>query len=196
MVITAALAALLLLRPTPPTAPKGSDEVLTVSTKTPSEVVPGADYLWKGAADDPQRIIAPTIGVNGYIQKVGIDQESKIAVPDNVHVAGWFVDSVRPGDKGLSIIDGHVDGPTMDAIFVRLGELQQGDRFSIMRGDNVEHVFEVVKTVTILETEAAPVLYSQHEGVTRQLNLITCGGTFDTTSNTYDKRTIVIATLV
>ena len=57
-----------------------------------------------------RRLLLQVISIDAYLQNVGVDQNNQIAVPNNIHIAGWFVDSVRPGENGLSVIDGHVDG--------------------------------------------------------------------------------------
>lgn len=83
--------------------------VVTYSTETPEEKLPvDAGYSWKGQKNDPKRIVISKIGVDSLVQNVGVDQNQQIAVPNNIHIAGWFIDSVRPGESGLSIIDGHV----------------------------------------------------------------------------------------
>ena len=57
-----------------------------------------------------RRLLLQVISIDAYLQNVGVDQNNQIAVPNNIHIAGWFVDSVRTGENGLSIIDGRVDG--------------------------------------------------------------------------------------
>src|SRR5690606_1027811 len=102
------------------------DEVITYSVDTPSETKPGPEGGWRGAAHEPKKIVIPSIGVDGFIQKVGVDQNAEIAVPNNIHKAGWFVDSVLPGERGLSIIDGHLSGRQNDGIFKSLAKLEEG----------------------------------------------------------------------
>ncbi len=177
-----------------PTADTVVAEVITYSTDAPDETEPGPDFTWKGAANDPKKIIIPSLGIDNYIQNVGVDQNSEIAVPNNVHMAGWFVDSVRPGDKGLSIIDGHLDGRARDGIFANLTQLEQGAQFTIEFGDGSTRTFVVKSVQSVDLNEAADVLYSQDPSISNQLNLITCGGNFDRDSRLYDKRVIVVAT--
>ncbi len=173
------------------------DEILTYSTDTPDETPPGPNYPWRGQPQDPKKIIIPSLAVDGFIQKVGVDQNQQVTVPSNIHLAGWFVDSVRPGQPGLSIIDGHVDGRTTAAgIFGRLGELRRGDRFRIKRGDGQVLRYRVLDRVESDLDEAASVLFTQDLHVSSQLNLITCSGRYDRTAKTYDKRIIVSAELL
>ena len=167
---------------------------LTYSPNKPDESKPKVSaYQTAVSGSQPYLIDLPTIHAKGPIQKVGVDQNNQIATPGNVHVAGWFVQSVAPGDLGLSIIDGHVDGYTQPGIFEQLGHLKVGDTFTITAGSGqLKHfVVKTVKTVNVdLATDA---LYSQLPGVSHQLNLVTCGGTYDRTGKHYLSRVIVSA---
>ncbi len=168
--------------------------VVTYSTDTPEEKLPiDTGYAWKGQKDDPKRIIIPKISVNALLQNVGVDQNQQIAVPNNIHIAGWFVDSVRPGSKGLSIIDGHVNGVSSDeGVFKRLEELSTGDTVQIIMGDDSVVDFKVYSNQELSTADSASVLYSQVPEIESQLNLITCTGNFDRTARQYDKRQITI----
>lgn len=167
-------------------------DVITYSTAQPDETKPDRQgYQWRGAPDEPKYIKLPTIEVEGFIQKVGIDQNQEVAVPTNIHIAGWFVDSVKPGQPGLSIIDGHINGRGSDGIFVNLEKLKRGDIYTIEFGDGTSKQFKVTDTTSVDTLDAASVLFSQDPDNPSQLNLITCGGNFDTTSRSYDKRVII-----
>lgn len=168
--------------------------VVTFSTDTPEEKLPAeVGYSWKGQKDDPKRIIIPTLNVDSFVQNVGIDQNQQIAVPNNIHIAGWFVDSVRPGSSGLSIIDGHVNGVSSDeGVFKRLNELTTGDTVQIVMGDDTVINFVVKSNQEIATSDSATILFSQDPTIQSQLNLITCTGNFDRTARQYDKRQITV----
>lgn len=172
------------------------NQPINYSADTPDEQKPDKKFKWNGTANDPKFIKLPSIGAEGYVQKVGVDQNSQIAVPGNIHIAGWFTDSVLPGEKGLSIIDGHVNGWTSEGIFKRLNDLKAEDKFTIETGDGTIKSFLVKKIVELPTSESASVLFSQDPSIARQVNLITCGGNFDPASKQYDKRIIVISELV
>lgn len=170
--------------------------VVTHSTDQPSEAKPDNAYKWQGSATDPKKIIIPSIGVEAYLQNVGVDQNREVAVPSNIHMGGWFVDSVRPGAKGLSIIDGHLNGVREDGIFINLAKVKPGDTYTIEFGDGSRKQFKVTSTKTVPLKDAASVLFSQDPSLTNQLTLITCGGTWDGQKRIYDKRVIVTSELV
>ncbi len=169
-----------------------SPRAVTASTDHPSEEPVTAVYHSTATGTQPKYLRLPTIHAEGYIQAVGVDQHRQIAVPTNINLAGWFTSTVTPGDLGLSIIDGHLDGRRLPGIFASLAKLKPGDTFSIDLANGVTRKFQV-KTVQSLPTaDAAAALFSQTPGISRQLNLITCGGAFSTSSG-YDHRVVVTA---
>ena len=178
-------------------APATNTDTVIFSTAKPSEIKPDKNtYQWKGVANDPKLIIMPTIGAEGFIQKVGTDQNKQIAVPNNIHLAGWFTDSVRPGDKGLSILDGHVDGVnTKEGVFGKIAKLAVNDLFEVELGEGKKLGYKVIDVATVDEDKAAAVLFSQNPKIVSQLNMITCGGKFNRATHSYDKRVIVSAEL-
>jgi hypothetical protein len=168
-------------------------EIITYSTDNPSEEPPIDNYIWIGNVNDPKYIKLPSVGIQGYIQNVGVDQNAQIAVPNNVHFAGWFVDSVRPGSLGLSIIDGHLNGTSRGGIFRNLESLKKDSEFEIEMGNGNILQFKVIDVVTVSLEKAVDVLFSQYPNVLSQLNLITCGGTYNKEAHKYEQRVIAIA---
>lgn len=179
-----------------PAGPIGLDTVV-YSESTPDERrTDSACGNYVVPDDQPRKIEIPSVGIDNCIQKVGVDQNGAIAVPSNVHLAGWFVDSAVPGAKGLSIIDGHVLGRYGDAIFVNLHKLVPGNRVNIQMGDLSYKSFEVVDSNNYSVEDAQPKIFEMLGDVDSQLTLITCFGTFDAQSQTYDQRLIVRAKLI
>jgi len=166
------------------------NDIVTTSVDVPDEEVP-KEYIVP--ADLPKRIVMPSIGVEGYIQLVSIDQYDRIAVPSNVHVAGWYINSAKPGEVGLSIIDGHRDGTRVGGIFRDLEELKSNDEFSIEYGDGSKRNFIVIEVKQVSVEDAYDLMYEKREGVEKQLNLVTCGGTYNKRERTYEDRIIVIS---
>lgn len=165
--------------------------VATTSTDTPSEQPVPDDY--SVPADKPLSIQLPSIKAKGFIQQVGADKKNQMVVPSNVHMAGWYTKSVLPGDKGLSIIDGHVNGLYAKGIFANLGKLKNGDEFSVTFGNKRVKNFRVKNLKTVSTEEANTVLYERDNAIMSQLNLITCGGRYEKSTRTYDARVIVFA---
>lgn len=172
--------------------PKNPGDLITYSTDNPSESKKDADnYNWKGSPEEPKKIKINKINVDAYIQKAGVDQNKKVAVPNNIHLASWFADGQKPGQNGLAIISGHVTGRTSDGVFKKLGSLDKGDEFSIELGNGSIKNYKVIDKVQVKESESANYLFSQNPKVKSQVNLITCGGKFNKSSNQYEDRIIV-----
>jgi LPXTG-site transpeptidase (sortase) family protein len=168
---------------------------VTISTDHPSEATIPNTYRSTATGQQPKYLRLPTIHAQGFVQAVGIDQHHQVAVPTNINLAGWFADTVTPGEPGLSIVDGHLDGRQRPGIFANLAQLKQGDTFSVDLANGVTHQFRVLSVQSLPTDESAAVLFSQAPGVTNQLNLITCGGTFKQAAG-YDHRVVVTASLL
>jgi sortase (surface protein transpeptidase) len=179
-----------------------SNVVVKDSSKAPSEIKPvmainPKEDSYQVPNNDARRILIPSIEVNGYIQKIGTSKDSEIGVPSNTHFAGWYTDSVRPGDPGLSIIDGHVGGRySKDAVFSKLNGVAIGTKFQIEYGDLSTNTFEVVSTKQVPVAYAIEYLLERDEAITSQLNLITCGGEYDKSAESFKDRIIVVSKLI
>lgn len=169
---------------------------MTNSTDKPDErsikVTPD-DY--QVPADQPRLLRFPQLGESAYIQRVGVDQDGRVAVPNNVSLAGWYVKSKKPGDAGLSIIDGHVAGHYRSGVFGRLGKMKKGDTIVVEYGDGSQRHFVVVDTQTVPEAKSSELLFKREPDLEAQLNLITCA-TYVPHTQTYTDRLIVIAKFV
>lgn len=143
--------------------------------------------------DQPKEITLPSINAKGFIQPVGVDKTNQIVAPGNIHLAGWYTGSVKPGEPGLSIIDGHVQGVYDKGVFHDLAKLQADDSFNVTYGDNSVRAFKVVKINTMPANQATSALFYRDPAITSQLNVITCGGKYIASTNTYEKRVVVVA---
>lgn len=170
-----------------------SSHIIDRSTDRPDETTPADTY--EVAADQPRSIILPSVGKRGFIQKVATDQHGAIAVPGNVHVAGWYTGSPKPGQVGNSIIDGHVRGYYADGVFVSLAKLKPGDKVQIEYGDRTTRGFTVIERVSVSADKATEEQYKEVANGGSQLTLITCGGAFDKQNREYKERVIVRARL-
>lgn len=144
----------------------------------------------------PAYIYLPSIDSNGSIQEIGINKDNEMDAPTDIKTAGWFKESVIPGEKGLSIINGHLDGKIGSGIFKDLSKLKTGDKFEVKLDDGTVKKFEVMKVTTVNTDEASSILFSQDPTIISQLNLITCAGNFNASSLDYSKRVIVTSKFI
>lgn len=172
--------------------------VITHSTDTPDETYPDkACAEYKVANDYPERIDIPTIKAGGCIEQVGIDQYGSIAVPSSIYLAAWYINSTLPGQPGLSIIDGHIGGRyNANGIFQKLYQLKKGDTLTIELGSGEILYYQVYNVRSVSLDESINALLVKDQTVKSQLNLITCGGSYSSTTNSYDHRVIISAELL
>jgi len=173
-----------------------STAIITEDVQEPEEKRPDMTQEYSVPAEQPRSIIIPSIGTDGFVQKVGLTSKNAVAVPNNIHVAGWYINSVVPGAEGLSIIDGHVSGKYENGVFYYLKKLKKGDVFQIEFGDKSLKTFEVVDTKQMAESESAEFLFEKNNEIREQLNLITCGGNFNKDSQQFADRVVVVSRLV
>jgi sortase (surface protein transpeptidase) len=143
---------------------------------------------------EPVHISIPGIDVDTDVVPTGLRTDGGLALPNQFDVTAWYTGGPAPGDLGPAVIAGHVDSTKGIAIFWRLRELVPGDTILISRVDG--------STATFTVTEVQQ--YSQDSFPTDAvygnidyagLRLITCGGTFSTTSGHYSDNIVVYARL-
>jgi sortase (surface protein transpeptidase) len=169
--------------------------VITSSTDHPSEApVNTKTASYTVASDMPRLLVIPRVGTNGFVQQVAVDKKTnEMAVPSNIHMAGWYTGSVKPGDVGLSIIDGHLLGYYTPGIFQNLSDVRPGDTFYIEFGDGSRRNFQVVSNHTYPVGDVVNYLFAKDPSIQAQLNLITCGGQYDKSQHEYNQRVLVVA---
>jgi hypothetical protein len=140
----------------------------------------------------PARIEIAAIGVDAPIIRLGLNRDGSLAVPADFGGTGWWTGGPRPGERGPTVIAGHLDSRTGPAVFFRLGELRAGDPIAIVRRDGSRVRFRVQR-VARYRKAAFPT--ARVYGPTRgpALRLITCGGDFDRSSGHYVDNTVVYA---
>lgn len=176
------------------TSPSGATPVVVVPTPSQEPVVAGS-YPATPLPHESERLIIPAISLSAYIQRVEVNKQGEIGVPTNINLAGWFTGSVVPGEKGLSIIDGHVNRTKTAGVFANLTKLKSDDEIQVQLANGKKYYFSVMKVITVESSQAANQLFSQDPTVSSQLNLITCDGAYDAKKEDFSERTIVQAKL-
>lgn len=155
--------------------------------------------VYSVAPDLPKYISIPKLGMhNVKILQVGLTKDGAVGAPVTATSTAWYNGSAKPGDtKGAMFIDGHVMGEANgSAVLTALKTLVAGDTITVTRGDDKTFTFEVVKktTVALDAVDMAEMLRSA-DTTKLGLNLMTCGGTYDNKTQTFDHRTEVFAVL-
>jgi sortase (surface protein transpeptidase) len=165
----------------PVDVPLPDDEVAT-----PAPIAPAVDVV-------PTRVRIPAIEVDATVVDLGLTEDRRLEVPEDISVTGWYTGRSVPGDVGPSIVVGHVDSAvTGKGVFYSLRDLVAGDAVEIERSDGTVAAFRVTEVATVSKDEfPTELVYGSTPEPT--LRLITCGGTFDRSVRSYEHNIIVFA---
>ena len=162
------------------------------ATGNPHVMPSSSDLSPDGAASRPGEIRIPAIGVSAPVVTLHMNSDGTLQVPSRFDEAGWYDGSVPPGDKGSSVIVGHVDSFTGPAIFYRLDELTPGSEIEVRLSGGRWTMF-VVTQVAEYPKSAFPTAAVYGDTSTPSLRLITCGGPFDASTGHYVSNVVVFA---
>jgi len=139
----------------------------------------------------PVRMTIPSINVDATIEYVGLTSNGAMAVPKGPNDVGWFELGPRPGDLGSAVIAGH-DGwkNGIPAVFDNLSKLVAGDKIYVKDDTGTLTLFVVRKVATYGENDDASTIFDSNDG-TAHLNLITCEGFWNATTQSYSSRLVV-----
>ncbi|GGY38373.1 class F sortase [Streptomyces djakartensis] len=176
---------------TTPAASRGSDAPAGPHRSGASEARP---HLPRSR---PVRLLIPEISVDAPFTGLAIGRSGQLEPPppDNTNLVGWYAKGVSPGETGTAIIAGHVDTATSPAVFARLGELEKGDRFHVVRADGRKAAF-VVDDTESFDKDRFPSERVYGDAPDAQVRLITCAGAYDRKARDYTENLVVFAHLV
>ncbi len=173
---------------------QAADRETRASVAAPSgSAAPAPDSSPAPAAPAPVSLTIPAIGVHTRLIRLGITAQGTLQVPTTTSVAGWYTGSPRPGEVGSSVIAGHIDSYLGPGIFYRLGDMRPGQRIYVRRANGSLAVFSVT-AVRQYPKDRFPTSEVYGPAPDAELNLITCGGTFDYATHSYLSNTVVYST--
>ncbi len=143
----------------------------------------------------PVSLTIPEIGVRTSLIHLGITRQGTLQVPSSTSVAGWYTGSPRPGEIGSSVIAGHIDSYRGPGVFFRLIDLRPGNLVYVRRADGSLVMFTVT-AVHMYAKSHFPTAEVYGPAPDAELNLITCGGTFDDATHNYLSNVVVYTTQV
>lgn len=171
-----------------------ADEPTPISdTPKPNDIV---NYIV--APDAPKFIAVPAIDIKqARVKSLGVRKNNQIAAPDNIHDAGWYMASAKPGQKGAMFMYGHVSNWEAKGLLYDLKKLKKGDVITITRGDNQTFTYSVVASEVYaadkvpMERVLAPI-----DAALPGLNVMTCSGLLIKGTDDFSERLVVYTTLV
>jgi hypothetical protein len=147
------------------------------------------------ARSRPLELRVPSLGISTTVAELGLQANNEVQVPASVHTVGWFRLGPTPGQIGSSVILGHVDSFRGPGIFFEIKSLPPGALIEVNLADGVTAQFRVTSVVQYAKTGFPDALvYGSRSG--RELNLVTCGGTFDHQTGSYESNIVVFSRLV
>jgi hypothetical protein len=180
---------------------------LGVESVTPARVLP--TWIASGSGRPPARgatvltesrpvgITIPSLNVRAVVNTVGLAPDGTIDVPplDRAQEAGWYDQSPTPGEKGSSVIVGHVDTSSGPAVFHELSRMRPGDAVEVTREDRTIAVFQVEK-LERFDKSHLPADQVYGDFSKPNLRVITCGGQWVGGQTGYAENVVVFANLV
>ncbi|MFF7177441.1 class F sortase [Streptomyces sp. NPDC008121] len=142
------------------------------------------------------RVKIPSIRVAAPLMDVGLDENGWIAAPppEDANLAGWYQNGIAPGQRGTSIIVGHVDNQAGPAVFYGLGSLEKGQLVEVERFDGRVAIFEIYG-VEVYAKNNFPGVQVYADTGEPELRVITCGGGYSRAQG-YDGNVVVYARMV
>lgn len=147
------------------------------------------------APEEPRYLRIPELGVSARIKGLGVTAEGAVDAPWNIHDVGWYNKGARPGaNKGSSLLLGHVSGWTGPGVFKRINELKEGSQFEVEKGSGEIIRYEVVRSeeLALEDVDMRKILHTEVPGE-HDMKLMTCSGTYNRDTETYEQRFIVYA---
>jgi hypothetical protein len=175
--------------------------VLTAPVAAPGPLPDGSSVDLSGSptrapslAGIPTEVDIPTINVHAPVVPLGLGPDGTVQVPDSFTAAGWYQGGPRPGDTGPAVILGHVDSFDGPAVFFRLKDLSPGQLIDVASASGSRQ-FQV-DTVMSFPKDHFPTAMVYGPVPVPALRLVTCGGSFDKTQQSYRDNVVVFATEV
>ncbi|WP_226670393.1 class F sortase [Metabacillus litoralis] len=143
----------------------------------------------------PTQIEIPSINVQASITKQGLNNKGQMIIPDNGEEVAWYEPGAQPGEEGNAVLAGHVDDYTGPAVFFYLKELKPGDDVIVYDAKGKKLLFRVEKIQSYPKDEA-PLQKIFGPTTEPRLNLITCTGLYNRSTNEHEERLVVYTKMV
>lgn len=143
----------------------------------------------------PSYLSIPSLGVFTKVEYVTVDKDNNMDIPKDPNNVAWFKPGTVPGNPGNAVMDGHLNWYGIpQGVFFNLGALKAGDRLYVRDDKGRDRAFVVTKQ-EICAYNKCPLMDVFGPTSSTRLNLITCDGTFNRTTQNYDKRMVVYSEL-
>lgn len=164
------------------------------AASTPAPPAPGPAALPRS---EPVTLDIPAISVRTDLIKLGLRENGSLEVPEdtgNGAPASWYNGSPTPGERGPSVMLGHVNSPNgRGGVFADLRKLAPGAEVNVSRADGSTAVFTVDRGA-LYSKDSFPTLEVYGNTAGPELRLITCDG-YDPATGLFDDNYVIYAKL-
>ena len=148
-------------------------------------------------ASAPATLSIPSIGVRTDLLHLGLEENGSLKVPQdtgNGAPASWYNGSPTPGERGPSVMLGHVNALGGNkGVFAELRRLTPGAEIDVLRTDGSIAVFTVERGALYSKSDFPTLeVYGNTPGA--ELRLITCDG-YDPATGLFDDNYVIYAKL-
>ena len=181
----------------PPASPAVTPPVAPPAPPAAAEVPAGPQQPAVLGASAPVTLSIASIGVRTDLLHLGLEDNGSLQVPQdngNGAPAGWYSGSPTPGERGPSVMLGHVNAlGGHKGVFADLRKLAPGAEISVSRTDGSIAVFSVDHGALYPKNEFPTLeVYGNTPGA--ELRLITCDG-YDPATGLFDDNYVIYAKL-
>lgn len=151
---------------------------------------------YKVGPDEPRYIRIPSIGVSTTrVLNTGLTEDNAVDTPEGIYDTSWYNRSAKLTDQfGAMFVVGHYVGPNKAGVFFNLEDAKVGNIVEIEDGSGDLTHFRIIEKhdfpINDVDMDLALNPVNQDK---LGLNLMTCGGKWDVSSQQYDRRTLVRA---
>lgn len=141
----------------------------------------------------PVHIKIVEIGVDAFVEQVGLTIEGDVDVPKGSTNAAWYNLGPHPGEIGNSVIVGHFGWKNnTPAVFDNLSKLKKGNKIYVEDDRGITTTF-VVREIKTYDPKANTSDVFNSNDNKSHLVLITCEGIWNKVSKDYPSRLVVFS---
>lgn len=139
------------------------------------------------------RFVIPIVGIRAVVETQGLDANMVMQEPDDPFQVAWYDFTAQPGTPGNTVFAGHVDHIRVGrAAFWNLSNVRIGDIMEYHSIDGPVYRYKVTRITT--QNASDPANDFVAPTAVETMTVITCAGSFDRNSRSYNQRLIVQAT--
>ena len=164
-----------------------------IQVPTPGPSPTPSNQFPPGTEAPVAKLRIPKFEIDSNVVTLGLTEGRQMEATTNAWDTGWYHFTAKPGFGSNAVFSGHVDwhdvGP---AVFWHLKDLEQDDTIEVEMADGTVYTYKVTAKQAY-PAASAPVNEIVGETPEEVITLITCTGSFNSSTHQYDQRLIVRA---